>query len=61
MDLDRNNSANDFAEEFEDLNETLRAMKKITEKAEEQVDLLIPQYIISKKEIINFINILTVP
>lgn len=58
MDLDRNNSANDFAEEFEDLNETLRAMKKITEKAEEQVDILIPQYIISKKEIINFINIL---
>jgi hypothetical protein len=33
-------------------------MKKITEKAEEQVDVLIPQYIISKKEIINFINIL---
>jgi hypothetical protein len=58
MGLDRNNSANDFAEEFEDLNETLRAMKKITEKAEEQVDVLIPQYIISKKEIINFINIL---
>ena len=58
MGLDRNNSANDFAEEFEDLNETLRAMKKITEKAEEQVDILIPQYIISKKEIINFINIL---
>ena len=58
MGLDRNNSANDFAEEFEDLNETLRAMKNITEKAEEQVDILIPQYIISKKEIINFINIL---
>ena len=56
--LDRNNSANDFAEEFRDLNETLRAMKNITEKAEEQVDILIPQYIISKKEIINFINIL---
>ena len=58
MGLDRNNSANDFAEEFRDLNETLRAMKNITEKAEEQVDILIPQYIISKKEIINFINIL---
>lgn len=58
MGLDRNNSANDFAEEFEDLNETLRAMKNITEKAEEQVDILIPQYIISKKEIINFISIL---
>ena len=58
MGLDRNNSANDFAEEFEDLNETLRAMKKITEKAEGQVYILIPQYIISKKEIINFINIL---
>ena len=58
MGLDRNNSANDFAEEFEDLNETLRAMKNITEKAEEQVDILIPQYIISNKEIINFINIL---
>jgi hypothetical protein len=57
-DLDRNNSANDFVEEFEDLNETLRAMKNITEKAEEQVDILIPQYTISKKEIINFINIL---
>lgn len=58
MGLDRNNSANDFAEEFDNSNETLRAMKKITEKAEEQVDILIPQYIISKKEIINFINIL---
>jgi hypothetical protein len=58
MGLDRNNSANDFAEEFRDLNETLRAMKNITEKAEEQVDILIPQYIISKKEIIKFINIL---
>src|SRR5215203_5241948 len=58
MGLDRNNSANDFAEEFRDVNETLRAMKNITEKAEEQVDILIPQYIISKKEIINFINIL---
>ena len=58
MGLDRNNSANDFAEEFEDLNETLRAMKNITEKAEEQVDILIPQYIISNKEIINFINVL---
>ena len=58
MTLDRNNSANDFAEQFEDLNETLRAMKNITEKAEGQVDILIPQYIISKKEIINFINIL---
>ena len=58
MGLDRRDSANDFAEEFRDLNETLRAMKNITEKAEEQVDILIPQYIISKKEIINFINIL---
>ena len=58
MDLDRNNSVNDFAEEFEDLNETLRAMKNITEKAKEQVDILIPQYIISNKGIINFINIL---
>jgi hypothetical protein len=58
MGLDRNNSANDFVEEFDNSNETLRAMKKITEKAEEQVDILIPQYIISKKEIINFINIL---
>jgi hypothetical protein len=48
----------DIAEEFEDINETLRAMKNITEKAEEQVDILIPQYIISNKEIINFINIL---
>jgi hypothetical protein len=37
MGLDRNNSANDFAEEFEDLNETLGAMKNITEKAEEQL------------------------
>ena len=58
MSLDRNNLANDFVEEFENLNETLRAMKKITEKAEEQVDILFSQYIISKKEIINFINIL---
>ena len=64
MGLISNNSANDFAEEFEDLNETLRAMKNIAEKAEEQIDILIPQYIISnqyiisKKEIINFINIL---
>ena len=58
MGLDRDNSANDFVEEFDNSNETLRAMKKITEKAEEQVDVLIPQYIISKKEIINFINIL---
>jgi hypothetical protein len=58
MGLDRNNSANDFVEEFENSNETLRAMKKITEKAEEQVDILFSQYIISKKEIIKFINIL---
>ena len=58
MALDRRNSANDFVEEFDNSYETLRAMKNITEKAEEQVDILIPQYIISKKEIINFINIL---
>ena len=58
MGLDRNNSANDFVEEFDNPNETLRAMKKITEKAEEQVDILFSQYIISKKEMINFINIL---
>lgn len=58
MGLDRNDSANDFAEEFEDLNETLRAMKNVTEKAEKQIDILFAQYIISKKEIIKFINIL---
>ena len=58
MVLDRNDSANDFAEEFEDLNETLRAMKNVTEKAEKQIDILFAQYVISKKEIIKFINIL---
>lgn len=58
MGLNRDNSENDSVEEFEDLNETLRAIKNITEKAEEQVDILTAQYIISKKEIINFINFL---
>jgi hypothetical protein len=33
-------------------------MKNITEKAEKQINILFTQYIISKKEIIKFINIL---
>ena len=58
MALDRIDSANDSVEEFENSNETLRAMKNITEKAEKQINILFTQYIISKKEIIKFINIL---
>jgi hypothetical protein len=58
MGLDRRDSANDFVEEFDNSNETLSAMKNISEKAEEQVDILFAQHIFSKKEIIKFINIL---
>lgn len=58
MDLDRGNSANDFVEEFENSNEILTAMKNITEKSEKQIDILFAQYVISKKEIIKFINTL---
>ena len=58
MALDRRNSANDFVEEFDNSYETLRAMKNITEKSEKQIDILFAQYIIPKKEIIKFINIL---
>ena len=56
--LDRSSSANDFVIESENSEEILRAMKNITEKAEKQIDILFAQYIISKKEIIKFINIL---
>jgi hypothetical protein len=56
--LDRSNSANDFVEIFEHSDQVLRSMRNITEKAEKQIDILFAQYVIQKKELIKFINIL---
>lgn len=55
-DFDRNSSTNDVVEKFENSNQILRTMRSITEKADEQIDILFARYIIQKKEIIKFIN-----
>jgi hypothetical protein len=55
---DDNSSANEFVEKFDDSNQLLKTMRSLTEKAEKHIDILFAQYIIKKKEIIKFINIL---
>ena len=52
--LDDDNSIIEFLVISENLNQTLRAITNVTEKANTHIDILIAQYIIPKKEIIKF-------
>jgi len=55
---DHSNSADEFVEKYENLDQILRTMRNILEKAEEQIDVLFTQHVIQKNELIKFINIL---
>jgi hypothetical protein len=56
--LGRNNSANDFVEEFDNSDQILRAMRSITKKAEKHIDILVAEYVIQRDELAKFVNIL---
>lgn len=57
--LERNYWEDDFIEKLENSTQIISTMRGLAEKAEKHIDILFAQYIIQKKEIIKFINILT--
>ena len=57
--LDDDNSLNEFLVIFENSNQILKTITNVTDKANKHIDILVAQYIIQKKEIIKFLNILT--
>jgi hypothetical protein len=56
--LDDDNSIIEFLVISENLNQILRTITNVTEKANTHIDILVAQYIIPKKEIIKFLTIL---
>lgn len=58
-DLDRNDWDDDVIEKLENSTQIISTMRDIAQKAEKHIDILFTQYIIQKKEIIKFINMLT--
>ena len=57
-DLDRNYWEDDLIDKLENSTQIIRPMRGVAEKAQKYIDILFAQYIIQRKEIIKFINIL---
>jgi hypothetical protein len=55
---DTNDQPSEFVANLENSNQILKGMTNLTEKAKEDIDILFAQYVIQKREIIKFINIL---
>jgi hypothetical protein len=55
---DTNDQPSEFVANLENSNQILKGMTNVTEKAKEDIDILFAQYVIQKREIIKFINIL---
>lgn len=56
--LDSSDQPSEFVANLENSNQILKGMTNVTEKAKEHIDILFAQYVIQKREIIKFINIL---
>jgi hypothetical protein len=56
--LDSSDQPSEFVVNLENSNQILKGMTNVTEKAKEHIDILFAQYVIQKREIIKFINIL---
>ena len=56
--LDSNEQPGEFVANLENPIQILKSITNLTEKAKEDIDILFAQYVIQKREIIKFINIL---